>query len=145
MSGQISLVVVDTDIMSSVVLPRSVTQRSVVAGDWLELLAGFRIAIAVQTRVELLAWPLVKGWGATRATQLRAAVDAVPTIQVSTEVQEAYAELTAAARRVGHAIHTKEHSRPVGSRPPPDRCRLPLASGDGVFMDVPGLVRLEAT
>jgi len=144
-SGQISLVVVDTDIMSSVVLPRSVTQRSVVAGDWLELLAGFRIAIAVQTRVELLAWPLVKGWGATRATQLRAAVDAVPTIQVSTEVQEAYAELTAAARRVGHAIHAKEHAADRWIAATAIAVGLPLASGDGVFMDVPGLVRLEAT
>ncbi len=143
MTSESPVVLVDTDVMSSVVLPGAVTGRPTrLGGEWIERLTGRSVAIAVQTRVELLIWPLVARWGPERTARLRASLDAVPTVQVSVEVQEAFAELTAAAQHVGHAIHAKDHTGDRWIAATAIAARLPLASNDGIFDDVPGLVRL---
>lgn len=143
MTTESPVVLVDTDVMSAVVLPGAVTGRAIQFGDdWLERLAGLSVAIAVQTRVELLTWPLVARWGPDRSAQLRASVEAVPTVQVSVEVQEAFAQLTAAAQHAGHAIHAKEHTGDRWIAATAIAAGLPLASNDGIFDGVPGLNRL---
>lgn len=137
-------VLVDTDVMSSVVLPRTASGHSPANAEWQSLLFGRRVVIAVQTRVELLTWPLVSRWGDRRAQQLRAAVDAVPTIQISEEVQNAFVELTASAKNSGHAIHAKVHTGDRWIAATALAAGLPLASGDSVFAGVPGLDLLIA-
>lgn len=64
------MVLVDTDVMSAVVLPGAVTGRPTrLGGEWIERLTGRSVAIAVQTRVELLIWPLVAWWGPERSVR----------------------------------------------------------------------------
>lgn len=135
---------VDTDVMSKVVLPGRVTGRSAAGSTgWPAALLGVSVLIAVQTRVELMAWPLLRDWGEARARQLRVALDAVPTVQVSAEVQEAYAQLTATAKLAGHGIHAKEHTGDRWIAATAIAYDLPLATDDRIFRNIPDLALLE--
>lgn len=88
-------VLLDTDVFSRVFVgPR----QDQLAQQWSGLLSGRTIVIAVQTSVELLAWPRISGWGTTRTAQLVARVASVQTVPVTQEVQDAFVDLTVWAR-----------------------------------------------
>ena len=139
-SGGSRIVLVDTDVMSIAVLAHAVTgKRHPDAATWQDLLLGRRVVISVQTRVELLTWPLIRRWKEPRTRALRAAVDAVPLLQITDEVQHEYVELTAAAKRSGHAIGDKLHTGDRWIAATALARELPIASRDSIFDGIHGL------
>ena len=124
------VVVLDTDVYSRLY----VRQGAAVAAkqDLRDMLVGRLVAIAVQTRAELLIWPQVRGWSADRADRLREQLDNTPTVPVDERVIEAFVRVTVDCRRSGHALAQKDQSPTGGSPPPPSpsvgRCSQPTAS-----------------
>lgn len=138
-------VLVDTNVISRALLPSRISGKSVAATEWREALLGRSIAIAVQTRVELLTWPLMRDWGAARRDALEAWVAAVPVVDVTADVQAAYVDLTARAKKSGHAIHDRTHVADRWIAATALAARLPLASDDGIFSGIDGLELLGRT
>lgn len=80
---------------------------------WRRPLTGRTVAIATQTRAEVLVWLLSRNLGETRVNRIRAQLDATPTIPVDEQVIQRYARLTADATKRGDALGGKAH---VGDR-----------------------------
>jgi predicted nucleic acid-binding protein len=89
-------VLVDTDVFSYVYVKHPIQE---VGSAWARALTGRTVVIAVQTEVELRAWPLLYGWGQPRTQALITRIEAVPRIQVSDIVQQAY---------VAQKVHTAD-------------------------------------
>jgi predicted nucleic acid-binding protein len=107
------------------------------------VLVGRSIAIAVQTRAELLIWPELRGWSADRAGRLRDQLDNTPTVPVNDLVVEAFVRITVGCRRSGHALGQREH---VGDRwvaATATAISRPLLALDGIYLDVPDLELLR--
>lgn len=133
-------VLVDTDVCSRVVLPGMVRgKRHPEYAAWVNTLLGYRLAISVQTRVELLAWPLLRGWGATRTTELHTYLRRALVLQVTDDVQRGYAELTARLNNSGHGLGQKHHAADRWVAATALANSVPLATMDGIFKNVPGL------
>ena len=134
--------VLDSDAFSLLFVRRDARDPRI-AG-WRELLAGHRVLISFQTRAELLAGAIARGWGERRTNELRAILDGTPTIGVDDEVVDANATLYADCRRLGHPLQAKENTadRWVAS------CAIakatPLLAGDGIYRGAPGLSLLLA-
>ena len=79
------------------------------------MLVGRSVAIAVQTRSELLIWPGVHGWSADRAERLRDQLDN------------------------GHALGQQEHVADRWVAATAIAIRRPLLTGDGIYLATPGL------
>lgn len=133
-------VLVDTNVVSRALLPRRVSGKSVTAAAWREALFGRSIVISVQTRVELLVWPELRDWGEARRAALAAWLAAVPVVDVTLDVQAAYVDLTARAKRSGHPISDRMHVADRWIAATALTTGLPLASDDGIFV---GIDRLE--
>lgn len=71
------VVVLDTDVYSQLYFRQGATAAPKQALK--DVLVGRSVAIAVQTRAELLIWPEVRGWSADRAGRLREQLDNTPT------------------------------------------------------------------
>lgn len=136
-------VLVDTNVISRALLPSRVSGKSATAAEWREVLLGRSIVMAVQTRVELLSWPGMSGWGPARQGALESWVAAVPTVDVTAEVQAAYVDLTVTAKRAGHAIQDRAHVADRWIAATALAARLPLASDDGIFAGIEGLELVE--
>lgn len=136
-------VLVDTDVVSRSLLPARVSGKRGASTGWSDALEGRTIAIAVQTRVELLAWPRLRNWSERRRSLLEDWVANVPAIDVTPEVQDAFVALTVEANRVGHGIHEKVHVADRWIAATAIAAGLPLASGDGIFNGIDGLELLE--
>lgn len=108
-----SPVLVDTDVFSRVFIAVGTNPER---QRWDSALAGRTITIAVQTEVELRAWPLLKGWGAKRTATLEQQLESIGTIQITSAVQAKFVELTVWAKTNGHGIQDKAHT---GDRSPP--------------------------
>lgn len=139
-SESLTAVLVDTNVISRAVLPSRVSGKSVAAAEWRDALLGRAIVISVQTRVELLAWPDLRDWGDSRREELTAWVAAVPVVDVTLDVQAEYVDLTARAKRSGHAISDRTHVADRWIAATALATGLPLASDDGIFA---GIERLE--
>lgn len=137
--------IVDTSVISRALLPSRVSGKSVAATEWSEALLGRSVVIAVQTRVELLSWPGLRGWGAVRRDALESWVAAVPTIDVTAKVQAAYVDLTVRSKKAGHAIQDPMHVADRWIAATALAAGLPLASDDGIFAGIEGLHLLERT
>jgi predicted nucleic acid-binding protein len=112
---------------------------------WAQALTGRTVVIAVQTEVELRAWPLLQGWGLPRTQALIARVEAVPRIQVSDIVQQEYVDLTAWAKSNGHAIFQKEHTADRWVASTALAHGFDLAAIDGLYDGIAGLSLLKPT
>ena len=99
-------VLLDTDVFSKVYVP---TAKDAIGVAWAGVLAGRTVAIAVQTEVELRAWPRLNNWSEKRAAALDARITAVPRIPANELVQAAYIDLTVWAKQEGHGIQAGIH------------------------------------
>jgi predicted nucleic acid-binding protein len=131
-------VVVDTDAYSWLFLrPR----RSVSAEvqDLRDRLVGRTIVIALQTRAELLSWPLIHSWGEGRTDELTKRLAATPTVPVGMDVCDRYAHLTARCKAAGHGLGDKAHTGDRWIAASAITLGRPLLTLDGVFRNVPDL------
>jgi predicted nucleic acid-binding protein len=133
-------VLVDTDVFSHVYIRHPIQAVGV---DWIQALIGRTVVIAVQTEVELRAWPLLGGWGATRTHALIARVEAIPRIQVAELVQHEYVDLTAWAKSNGHAIFQKLHTADRWVAATALAHGFDLAAIDGIYDGIAGLSLLK--
>ena len=132
-------VLLDTDVFSKVfVAPRQDPQ----AQQWAGVLAGRTVVIAVQTAVELLAWPRLCGWGPVRTVGLHNRVASVQTIPVTQAVQDAFVDLTVWARQSGHGIQAKVHTADRWVAATAAAYGLELAARDGIYSGINGVTRL---
>ncbi|MGH9272080.1 MAG: PIN domain-containing protein [Ilumatobacteraceae bacterium] len=129
--------VLDSDAFSLLFVRRDAAD-SRIAG-WRELLAGRRVLISFQTRAELLAGAMFRGWGERRTIELRTILDRTPMIGVDDEVIDAHATLYAECRQRGHALHTKENTADRWVAACAMAKSAPLLAGDGIYQGAPGL------
>lgn len=129
-------VLLDTDAFSHIYVasPQSAQGKS-----WAAALTGRTVAIAVQTEVELRAWPGLRNWGQPRTAALITRIQAVTRFQVSQAVQDEYVRLTVWAKQNGHAIYDKIHTADRWIAATALAHGLELASGDGGFDHIPNL------
>lgn len=110
-SSSRAAVLVDTDVFSILYIdPVKAANRGLPVEQLRAQLAGLQVVIAFQTRAEVLAGAMVGSWGERKLADTRAKLDSAPTISIDSGVVDAYASLTAACRRVGHALHDKIHT-----------------------------------
>lgn len=81
--------------------------------------------------------------GGQRLRQTREQLDRTATLPVDGAVVEAFAQLTADCRRLGHALHDKQHTADRWVAATAIAHDLPLLSGDGIFSRAPGLRLVE--
>lgn len=72
-------------------------------------LQGRIVVVATQTRAELKAWPLLKGWGATQRARMNQILSSTSTVPVTEDVVDAFVALTVRCQHAGHALAQKEH------------------------------------
>ena len=134
-------VLLDTDVFSALFgMPREMAlKRGFPLDRWAEQLQGTRVTISFQTHAEVLAGALYGRWSDRRIGDMRARLDVTPTIDEDREVVEAFAELTAACKRSGLALHAKMHTGDRWVAACAIAKGLPLLSQDGIFAGAPGL------
>jgi predicted nucleic acid-binding protein len=101
------------------------------------------VAIATQTRAEVLTGLKHHSLGERRAGAILAQLNRTPTLPVSEDVVQAYVSLSEAARRVGHAIGQKHHTGDRWIAATAIALNTPLLTGDRVYRDAPGLSLLD--
>lgn len=128
----------DTDVWSGLFARsrRSVDPR---AETWRGLLAGWGVLIATQTRAEVIAGLSIKDVGTARRERILAQLAGTSTVPVTEDVIVAYAALTAACKRAGHALHAKEHTGDRWIAATAIAVGVPLLSGDAILSGAPGL------
>ena len=103
MSGSVLL---DTDVYGAVyVTPDKAERQGHPVGRWRRALEGVRVFISFQTRAEVLAGAASSGWGERRVHELRAQLDATPTITADVAVVDACAQLQ--ERAAGRAMPSR--------------------------------------
>lgn len=134
-------VLLDTDVFSAIfITPERVARRQGHPLDeWKSAVEGRRIVISFQTRAEELAGARHAQWGEKRLANLMAMLDSTPTVPVDEDVIQAFATLTAEARRVGHGMWAKEHTSDRWIAACAIAKGLPILSGDGIFRDAPSV------
>src|SRR6266542_1241689 len=107
-------VVIDTDVWSRIYLTSGAgsknAQHAAERQTLTDALTGKTVVIALQTRAELLTFPLVRQLGERRTTEVLTKIDQTPTVPVTEEVVKAWAHLTAACRAINHPLGYKEHA-----------------------------------
>ncbi len=106
MSGD--LVVLDTDVWSHLYGVKGRSHAD--AARWRALLTGKTMAIASQTRAEVLVWILLGRLGDSRAGRIRMQLDMTATVPVDEAIIQRYARLIADARARGDALWAREHT-----------------------------------
>lgn len=137
-------VLVDTDVFSILYVdPGKAANRGHPVDELRRQLAGLQVVIAFQTRAEVLAGTMMGNWGERRVADTRVKLDSAPTISIDREVVDAYAVLTAACKRAGHALHNKIHTGDRGIAACAISKGLPLLTLDGIYFGAPELVLLR--
>ncbi|MGO1834970.1 MAG: PIN domain-containing protein [Actinomycetaceae bacterium] len=136
------VVVIDTDVWSEIYLPRR-ARKSQHADRWRRLLTGRTVVISTQTRAEVMFGFAVSGWGPDRKSSAREALDRTATAPVDEPVVKAWAELGAACRHQGHALHAKEHTGDRWVASTAIALGAPLLARDAVYQGAPGLILAE--
>ena len=134
-------VLLDTDVFSALFgMPREkALQRGFPVDRWSDELQGTRVMVSFQTHAEVLAGALYGQWSDRRIGEMRARLDATPTIEEDREVVEAFAQLTAACKRSGLALHAKVHTGDRWVAACAIAKGVPLLSHDGIYAGAPGL------
>lgn len=131
------VVVLDTDVYSRLYVRQSATADAKQALK--DVLVGRSVAIAVQTRAELLIWPRLPGWSTDRSGRLRDQLDRTPTVPVSDLVIEAFVRVTVDCRRNGHALAQPAHVADRWVAATAVAIQRPLLTADGIYAATPGL------
>ncbi|ARG59337.1 twitching motility protein PilT [Mycobacterium kansasii] len=118
---------------------RRANNDSRVAG-WREYLTGRRVLISFQTRAEVLVGARSAQWGGRRMAETIEILDRTPTIRPDNEVVDAYAELAAECRRIGHGLQAREHTGDRWVAACAIAKRLDLLAGDAIYQGAPNLV-----
>ncbi|MEZ5132994.1 MAG: PIN domain nuclease [Mycobacterium sp.] len=134
---------VDTDVFSLVYVKKSSADTRVPG--WKLHLTSRRVLISFQTRAEVLSGARSAGWGNTRMTQLMDILDRMPTIYSDDDVVDAYATLGADCRRIGHALHGREHSGDRWIAACAIAKGLQLVAGDAIYNGAPNLDLFNST
>ncbi|WP_297847293.1 PIN domain-containing protein [Mycobacterium sp.] len=135
---QAAAALVDTDVFSVMYLRRANSDSR--AAGWREYLIGRRVLISFQTRAEVLAGARSAQWGHRRMAEMIEILDRTPTIRPDNEVVDAYAELAAECRRLGHGLHAREHTGDRWVAACAIAKRLDLLAGDEIYRGAPNLV-----
>lgn len=134
----VAATVVDSDVFGLLyVIPSGGDPR--VAG-WREFLADRRVVIAFQTRAEVLEGARSAGWGSQRMAKVIDVLGRTPTIHSDNAVIDAFANLTTACRRTGHALHQKVHTGDRWVAACVIAKHLELLAGDQIYRGAPNLV-----
>lgn len=136
--SEIAATVVDTDVFSLIYLRRA--SRDARVPGWREYLTGRRVLISFQTRAEVLAGARVAGWSERRVAMTIETLDRTPTIRPDNEVVDAYALPVSECRRLGHALHGREHTGDRWVAACAIAKRLDLLAGDGIYQGAPNLL-----
>lgn len=96
------------------------------------------------TRAEVLTGAAIAQWGRSRTAALRAQLDRTATVPVTSDVVEAYVQLTADLKANGHALQQKQHTGDRWVAATAIAVDAPLFSADGIYRGAPGLVLLDA-
>lgn len=136
------LVIVDTDVWSLLFARRG--RKDVRISEWRALLLGSTVAIATQTRAEVLTGVLERRLGERESDMIISQLDRIATIPVSEDVVKAYAALSVATKAVGHALWRKEHTGDRWIAASANAVGAPLLSGDAIFRGTPTLTLLDS-
>lgn len=140
-------VVIDTDVWSHIYLTSGAgsknAQRVAERHALIDALTGKTVVIALQTRAELLTFPLVRQLGERRTAEVLTKMDQTPTVPVTEEVVTAWARLTAACRASNHPLGFKEHASDRWIAATAIALGVPLLAADGGYKDAPGLTLLS--
>ena len=119
-------VLIDTDVFSKVFVGPSANPHR---QRWSAALAGRTVTIAVQTEVELRAWPEMRGWAERRTAALLTQITSLGTIQVTAEVQTnfVFPDCLGEGER-SSVVRQGPHRRPLDCR---HRPRARLGAGRG--------------
>jgi len=134
-------VVVDTMVISWLFDERP----NPLADRYRDLIGPRPVLLAFQTVMELRYGALRAGWGDLRRRRMERRISELSVIQADDELATVCAELRQGCRQLGHALGDKIHDGDRWVAAAALRLRLPLASHDGVFDEVPGLELLKAT
>ena len=139
-----TVVVVDTDAFSKVFVRRTRSADAQAESAALKRrLQGRIVVIATQTRAELKAWPLVKGWGASERARLEELLDGTTTVPVSEDVVDAFVALTVQCQAAGHALARKDHVADRWVAASAVALDRPLLALDRIYENAPGLTLLS--
>lgn len=133
-SGQRGPIVIDTDVFSADLVP-----RSALAQRYAPIITGRLAFISFQTEAEVRYGALRRGWGEARMLKLEAKLGRVEIVHTGPELILVYARLRTACANAGHALAQREHNADRWVAATALRLGLPLVSNDGIFRGVPGL------
>jgi predicted nucleic acid-binding protein len=134
-------VLLDTDVFSPLFVSDrdSALRQGHPIDDWNREIAGYRVVVSFQTRAEVLTGALQAGWGAVKLGSVRARLDMTPTIDEDREVVDAFAQLTADCRKVGHGLGAKQHTADRWIAACAIAKDIPLLAKDKIYLNAPGL------
>jgi hypothetical protein len=137
-SGQRGPILIDTDVFSADLVP-----RSALAQRYASIVTGRLAFISFQTEAEVRYGALRRGWGEARV--LEAKLGRVEIVHTGPELILVYARLRTTCAKAGHALAQREHNADRWIAATALRLGLPLVSNDGIFRGVPGLSLETAT
>ncbi len=104
---------------------------------------GRTVVIAEQTRAEVIGGMLAAGLGATRGQRTLDQLGRTPTVSVDDDLAETCGRLYADCKRIGHALHHKDHTGDRWVAATAIHLDVPLLANDGIYRNTPGLRLLE--
>lgn len=128
-------IVIDTDVFSADLLP-----RSRLAERYAALVTGRPAVISFQTVAELRYGAIRRHWGRARMLALDAKIQRVEVLHTGPELVSVYAQLHADCEAAGHALGQKEHTADRWIAATAIRLGIPVVSNDRIFRGAPGLV-----
>lgn len=137
----VEAVLLDTDVFGALfgMSREHARRRGFPVDRWSDALQGKRVMISFQTHAEVLAGALYGQWSERRMGEMRIRLDATPTIDEDRDVIEAFAQLTAACKRAGVALHAKVHTGDRWVAACAIAKGIPLLSHDGIYVGAPGV------
>jgi len=122
-------------------MPGKKTHPSVVR--WRTLLTGRAIVVSEQTRAEVIGGLLDAGIGRGRAQVALDQLSRTATVPVDDALADTCGRLYAECKRIGHALHAKDHTGDRWVAATAIHLDVPLLAVDGIYRNVPGLRLLE--